>query len=124
MLVYAVNRAVPGAGIDHVRDNRSTFSMHQALSSGGNGPAAAASAAVIAQGKINRSICSSSAGGSSSGSTGGSSSRGGGPSSGQLKRTRVIPGVSGGGRGQTVPPATRSGAGPGSTLKHRRLANS
>ncbi len=120
-LAYAVNRAVPGARTDHDRDNTSSFSMHRALSSGGNGAAAAAAAASTAHAKINR---SSSARGSSS-STGGSSrgcvsSSGGGPSLGQLKRIRVIVGVSSGGREQAVPPGTRSGGDPGSTLKHRR----
>ncbi len=118
-LAYAVNRAVPGAGTDHDRDNSSSFSMHRALSSGGNGSAAA----VIAHAKINRSIGGSSAGGSSSSSArgsssstggssrGGGSSSGGGPSSGLQKRARDIEGVSGGDREQAVPPGTRSGGG-------------
>ncbi len=107
-LAYAVNLAVPGAGTDHDRDNSSTFSMHRVLSSGGNGAAAAAAAAVVTQAKINR-------------STGGSSS-GGGHSSGQQKRAGEFAGVSGVGRGQAdYQPSTRSGGGPGSTAKIRRI---
>ena len=106
-LACAANRAGPGAGPDHDRGNSSSFSMHRLMSSGGNGAAAAAAAAVIAHAKINRSSGGKSAGGSNS-----SSSSTGGPSSGQQKRPRDIARVSGGGRGQTAPPGTRSGGGP------------